>query len=44
MHIATYETIEVKLDFNVANLAAGTYFVRLTEGTNSSVKSFVKKQ
>jgi hypothetical protein len=43
MHIATYETIEAKFDINVAALSAGTYFIRVTEGTTSSVKSFVKK-
>ena len=43
MHIATYETGEVQYEISVAALAAGTYFVRVTEGSNSSVKSFVKK-
>jgi hypothetical protein len=44
MHIATYETTDMQYDISVVNLAAGTYFLRVTEGSNSSVKSFVKKQ
>jgi hypothetical protein len=44
MHIATYETTEVNYRINVAALSAGTYFIRVTEGANSTVKSFVKKQ
>jgi hypothetical protein len=43
MHIATYETAEMKYEINVSTLSAGTYFIRVTEGDNSSVKSFVKK-
>jgi hypothetical protein len=43
MHIASYATEEVQYEVNVANLAAGTYFIRVTEGSNSAVKSFVKK-
>jgi hypothetical protein len=43
MHIATYETLENTYEINVSALSAGTYFIRLTEGATSSVKSFVKQ-
>ena len=43
MHIANYETGSSMFDISVTNLAAGTYFIRVTEGNNTSVKSFVKK-
>jgi hypothetical protein len=42
-HVATYETAEAVYEINVSTLSAGTYFIRITEGANSSVKSFVKK-
>jgi len=43
MHIATYETNEVQYEINVTDLSAATYFIKVTDGANSSVKSFVKK-
>jgi len=43
MHIATYETSEALYEINVTDFASATYFIRITEGDNSSVKSFVKK-
>jgi hypothetical protein len=43
MHIANFETSEARYDINVANLSAGNYFIRVTEGKYSSVKSFIKR-
>jgi hypothetical protein len=43
MHIATHEMSAAQYEINVSELAAGTYFIRITEGTTTSVKSFVKK-
>jgi hypothetical protein len=43
MHIATYEIDDVQFNITVSSFAAGTYFLRVTEGENSTVKSFVKK-
>jgi hypothetical protein len=43
MHINSYETGERLFKINVADLAVGTYFIRIIEGTKSTVKSFVKK-
>jgi hypothetical protein len=42
MHIATYETTDKTCSIDVSALAVGTYFIRVTEDTNSSMKSFVK--
>jgi hypothetical protein len=43
MHISSYETGEAQYQISVVDLPAGTYFLRITEGTKSTVKSFVKK-
>ena len=43
MHVATYEISTAQYEINVTPLAAGTYFLRVTEGATTSVKSFVKK-
>jgi len=43
MFIAKYETTSSTYDINVTALSAGTYFVKLTEGDKTTVKSFVKK-
>ncbi|MDR2971094.1 MAG: DUF2436 domain-containing protein [Bacteroidales bacterium] len=43
MHINSYETGEAQFEISVANLSAGTYFVRITEGSKSVIKNFVKK-
>jgi hypothetical protein len=43
MHIGQYETLEAKFEINIYQLAAGTYFVRVTEDTSTIVHSFVKK-
>jgi hypothetical protein len=43
MYITRYETSEAKFEINIATFSAGTYFIRVTEGNNSSVKSFVKQ-
>jgi hypothetical protein len=43
MHINQYETSEAKFEINVSSLSAGTYFIRVTEGEHTGVKSFVKK-
>ena len=43
MFIARYETTESTFEINVAELAAGTYFIKLTEGDKSGVKGFVKR-
>ena len=40
--IDKYETIEPKFEINVTEFAAGTYFIKLTEGDKTTVKSFVK--
>jgi len=37
------ETTDVKYELNVVSYANGTYFIRVTEGTNTGVKSFVKQ-
>ncbi|MDR0206783.1 MAG: DUF2436 domain-containing protein [Bacteroidales bacterium] len=37
------ETSEVKYELNVISYSAGTYFIRVTEGSNTGVKSFVKQ-
>jgi len=42
MRIATYETSMSKFEIGVSNLSAGTYFIRVTEGKLSAIKSFVK--
>ena len=43
MFINRYETIESKFEIDVTDLAAGTYFIKLTEGDKTGVKGFVKK-
>jgi len=43
MHIQQYETTEAKFEINVSTLSAGAYFIKVTQGDNIGVKSFVKK-
>jgi len=43
MFINKYETEEQIFEVNVSMLATGTYFIRVTEGDITGVKSFVKK-
>jgi hypothetical protein len=43
MHVAKYETEDMKFEINVSALAAGTYFIRVTENGKTGTKSFVKK-
>jgi hypothetical protein len=43
MRIATYETSEAKYEISLHNLSTGTYFIRVSEGKLSAVKSFVKQ-
>jgi hypothetical protein len=42
-YIGTHETAEAIFEINVATLSAGTYFLRIIEGENVTVKSFVKQ-
>jgi hypothetical protein len=43
MFIDKYDTSEIIFEINVSSLAAGTYFIRVTEGDTTGVKSFVKQ-
>jgi hypothetical protein len=43
MFIHKYETTEALYEIDVAQLASGTYFIKVTEGNKIGVKGFVKK-